>query len=132
LGATDHTEQYVDLTQSGSLPEIDHFLTETQRIAPNDEKQKAKVSPNSRSELDAVPPLFFEQMIRVLTDAIGPMALFIVRENVADMGESETAFPKVRLPQLIERASREILLQSLRLDFQEVMQAEIGKIASSQ
>ena len=45
LGATDHTEQYVDLTQSGSLPEIDHFLTETQRIAPNDERQKAKVSP---------------------------------------------------------------------------------------
>jgi type II secretory pathway predicted ATPase ExeA len=132
LGATNRAEQCDDLKQSDSLLEIDPHLIEMRRLPLIDERQKANVSPKVRSERDAVSPLFFEQMIRVLTDAIGPMALFIVRENVADMGESETAFPKVRLQQLIERASREILLESLRLDFQEVMQAEIGKIESSQ
>ena len=131
-GATNRAEQCVDLNQSDRLPKIDHRVIEARRIPFTDERQKAKVSPNFQSERDTVPPLFFEQMIRNLTEAIGPMALFILRENVADMGESEAAFPKARLPQLIERASQEILIQSLRLDFQQVMQAEIRKIESSQ
>ena len=56
-----------------------------------------------------VPSRFIDYIIGVLTEAMGPMASVIVHEQISAMGESLSQFPKRRLVELIEEATREIL-----------------------
>jgi len=67
-------------------------------------------------------------MTRALTDAMGPMAAFVVQDLVAGMGESVKAFPKQRLARLVEETSREILSAPLKVGYQRVMFEEIRAI----
>ena len=78
--------------------------------------------------LDLVPSQFFESMVRALTEAMGPMAFLVVRDRVAAMGESHDAFPKHRLGQLVDETSGEILSESMKGRFQELMSKEIQTI----
>src|SRR5918996_654619 len=78
--------------------------------------------------LELAPPRFFETMVAVLTEAMGPMAFLVVRDHVAAMGESRDAFPKRRLGQLIDETSAEILSESMKDRFQELMSKEIHTI----
>ena len=77
---------------------------------------------------DAVPVGFFDSMTRALTDAMGPMAVFVVRDLVAGMGETVKAFPKRRVARLVEETSREILSEPLKAGYQRVMFEEIRGI----
>lgn len=83
------------------------------------------VSPSAESDTETVPAGFFDRLISELTDAIGPMASIIVREQIASLGESIDAFPKTRLEDLIEIVSNEIFNESLKSRFQRQMFGEI-------
>jgi hypothetical protein len=78
--------------------------------------------------LDLAPSRFFESMVRALTEAMGPMASLVVQGHVAAMGESKDAFPKHRLGQLVDETSREILSESMKGRFQELMSKEVQTI----
>ena len=77
---------------------------------------------------DAVPARFFDSMTRALTDAMGPMAAFVVSDLVAGMGETVRAFPKRRVARLVEETSREILSEPLKAGYQRAMFEEIRGI----
>ena len=67
----------------------------------------------------------FEHIIFKLSEAVGPLAPLIVQDYVALMGESMEAFPKSRLKELFEQASREILNDDLRAEFDKIMLREL-------
>jgi hypothetical protein len=71
---------------------------------------------------------FFESMTRALTDAMGPMAAFVVRDLISGMGETASAFPKRRIAKLVEETSREILSDPLKASYHHVMFEEIRSI----
>jgi hypothetical protein len=73
----------------------------------------------------SVPSEFLDSMIEKLTEFIGPMASVIARDQIAELGESAAAFPKVRLEQLIELVSREISDNRLKVSFQQQISKEM-------
>ena len=80
------------------------------------------------SKSDTVPARFFDSMSRALIDAIGPMATFVLNDQIKAMGESVNAFPKRRLVQLIEETGREISSDWLKAGYQRAMFDEIRAI----
>jgi type II secretory pathway predicted ATPase ExeA len=62
-----------------------------------------------------------DYMISVLTEAMGPMASVIIYEQVSAMGESVDEFPRRRLAELIDEATREILNDSAKADCKRLM-----------
>jgi hypothetical protein len=76
-----------------------------------------------RGAVDVLSIDFLEEMIASLTEAMGPMASMVVWDQVAALGEKYDAFPKARLRELVESASQEILEESVRIRFQQVMSA---------
>jgi general secretion pathway protein A len=52
-----------------------------------------------------------------LTEAMGPMAFFILREQIRLEGHRVDSFPRSKLPKLIESVSQEILDVSMRQEF---------------
>ncbi|MGH7767610.1 MAG: hypothetical protein ACREQP_09165, partial [Candidatus Binatia bacterium] len=82
-------------------------------------------APAVEFKIETVPPKSFSLMISALTEAMGPMASLIVREQIDAMGESLQAFPKQKLRRLVEVTSREILSERSRDDFMSLMSEEI-------
>jgi general secretion pathway protein A len=75
-------------------------------------------------------PQFFEYMLRAATAAMGPMAHLVLRDQISALGQSRDAFPQSRLRELVELMSREILNESMRAYFQEMMFQEIDALQS--
>jgi len=82
-------------------------------------KGKAMASPAPDAAQENVPPEFFEQLILELTQTIGPMAPFIVRDHVKSLGETMEQFPKARVKELLETVSSEILDDKVKTGFRE-------------
>jgi hypothetical protein len=89
------------------------------------------------TELPAAPnvdketmPGFFDEMINDFTAFVGPMAAVIVDEQVANLGEAFTAFPRSRLDELIALVSREILDDQSKVRFQKQMAEKIRTLTS--
>jgi general secretion pathway protein A len=80
------------------------------------------------STSDTIPARFFDSMTRALTDAMGPMAAFVIGDLVAGMGETVKAFPKHRVAKLVEETSREILSAPLKAGYERAMFDEIRAI----
>jgi general secretion pathway protein A len=80
---------------------------------------------------DRVPVRFFDRMINELTDAMGPMARFVVYDHIARLGESPEAFPQLRLAELIESTSQEIFSENLKSRFRNLLREEIHAIDSA-
>jgi hypothetical protein len=57
---------------------------------------------------------YIEHLISVLTEAMGPMASVILREQIVAMGESVDEFPKLRLAELVEELTGELLTESAK------------------
>jgi general secretion pathway protein A len=72
-----------------------------------------------------VPAAFFAKMVQSLTDAMGPMASLVLKEQIAGLGESPEKFPILRLPDLVMAIKQEILSAGLRLRFENEMAKEI-------
>ncbi len=68
---------------------------------------------------------FFDYMTRIATAAMGPMAHLVLRDQIAALGESRNAFPQMKLRQLIDLVSREILNETMRDRFQDMMFQEM-------
>jgi capsular exopolysaccharide synthesis family protein len=62
----------------------------------------------------------FNSIRNSLTDAVGPMALILLRERIADLGETEEAFPKTRLRELLELVSQDISDEKVKTRFVEM------------
>jgi hypothetical protein len=75
--------------------------------------------PSHASDADpgAVPPNFFADMTRELSEFFGPIARIIVRDDVAFLGESMGQFPKARVAELVDLVSREIPDENLKSSF---------------
>ena len=71
---------------------------------------------------------FFEYMTRLATAAMGPMAHLVIRDQISALGESRDSFPQVKLKELIEMVSREILNETMKTHFQEMMLQEIDTL----
>ena len=71
---------------------------------------------------------FFDYMTRVATGAMGPMAHLVLRDQISALGESRDAFPQIKLKELIELVSREILNEAMRAHFQDMMHQEIDTL----
>lgn len=76
----------------------------------------------------AVSAQFFERMERAATEAMGPMADRILGDQISALGESRHAFPQVKLGELIQRVSEEILNETMRTRFQKTMFREIAAL----
>jgi hypothetical protein len=77
------------------------------------------------TETDTVPSQMFDYMTRIATAAMGPMAPLVLRDQLSALGESQDAFPQPKLGQLIELVSREILNETMRVRFQDMMAQEM-------
>lgn len=84
---------------------------------------RAEIPPSQAAidRTDVLPIDFLEGMIGSLTEAMGPMAPLVVWDQVSALGEQFDAFPKSRLGELVESASREILEEAMRIRFQQIM-----------
>ncbi len=71
---------------------------------------------------------FFDYMARIATAAMGPMAHLVLRDQIAALGESRDAFPQMKLRQLIDLVSREILNETMRDRFQDMMLQEMDAL----
>ncbi|HEY6201089.1 MAG TPA: AAA family ATPase [Candidatus Binatia bacterium] len=78
----------------------------------------------AESRANVLSPEFLNSMITSLTEAMGPMAPLVLRDQVSALGEEFDAFPKSRLGELVESTSCEILEDSLRRRFQQLMSQE--------
>ncbi|HEU4340108.1 MAG TPA: AAA family ATPase [Candidatus Binatia bacterium] len=88
--------------------------------------------PEAASETDSkeapVPQEFLDFMTRAAIQAMGPMAQLVVSDQISALGESRDAFPEVRIGELIELVSREILNEAMRVRFQNEMFREIAAL----
>jgi len=111
-------------------------------LRPEGDGSKAESSNHQRTGLveltavtktrsDSVPPGFFDHVTRALTEAMGPMAALVVRDQVAALGESLETFPKRRVKELLEVVSQEILDERLKLRFHERMSEEMRTLKSA-
>jgi type II secretory pathway predicted ATPase ExeA len=74
---------------------------------------------------EVVPLQFFQSMIRTLTECLGPMAAIILDDHIAAMGETKEAFPKRRIGELVDKISLEILNESMKGHFQQLIFKEV-------
>jgi general secretion pathway protein A len=76
----------------------------------------------------AVSRQFFDCMTHAATEAMGPMANRILRDQISALGESRDAFPQRKLAELIQAVSGEILNETMRTRFQNAMLREIATL----
>jgi hypothetical protein len=84
------------------------------------------VNPSSRLTADLVPPPLFERLRVILTEVMGPMAPFVLRDQIDSLGEAQDRFPETKLEELIGLISKEISDGKLRNKFEECMLQEIS------
>lgn len=109
---------------------LDDESTAVAEVAPSVAKVAppvAKVAPSPmRLAADTVPQSFWDMLTRALTEAMGPMAPLVIRDQLATLGSSSANLPKASLEKLVELVSREILDDLLKMGFKERMSAAIG------
>jgi hypothetical protein len=84
------------------------------------------VNPSSRTRTDTVPPPLFDRLTSILTEAMGPMAPLVLRDQIDSLGESQDNFPEAKLDDLIGLISKEISDGKLRQKVEESMLQEIS------
>ena len=84
------------------------------------------VTSTSQSTSDLVPAAFFNRLVTILTDIIGPMAPMVVRDEIQALGEFQHSFPEAKLDKLIALISKQISDAILRSRFEKSMVQEIS------
>jgi general secretion pathway protein A len=64
---------------------------------------------------------FFDRLTIALIEAMGPMAGIVLRDQLKNLGESRESFPLAKLDTLLESLSREILDETMRVNFRQHM-----------
>lgn len=123
-------KQFFAKVAPSSGPTISDHPKSTNKALHDHKQPESRVSTAAQSGSDTVSSAVFVRMNFALTEAMGPMASLVIRDQVSALGESLVAFPKSRLAELVELASKEILEESLRMRFQQTMFEEIPMINS--
>jgi general secretion pathway protein A len=84
--------------------------------------------PQTTAKAPTVSGQFFDYMTRIATAAMGPMAHLVLRDQISALGESRDAFPQIKLRELIDLVSREILNETMRVRFQDMMFQEMDTL----
>jgi hypothetical protein len=71
------------------------------------------------------------RLIAHLTDVMGPIAPFVVRDQIRALGESQEKFPQAKLEELVGLLSREISDAKLRSEFEAAVVREIANFKRS-
>ena len=82
--------------------------------------------PAPKSTKDLVPPALLNRVTGILTDVIGPMAPFVLRDQIEALGESPESLPEAKLEDLITLIGKEIGNGQLKNKFEESMFQEIA------
>lgn len=83
--------------------------------------------PDGGSEDTTLPASFLDRVGVALTEAMGPMAPFVVKSVAAALGESLDRFPAKRMQELLLRLKSEILSEGLREAFEAQIAKEIDR-----
>jgi general secretion pathway protein A len=79
----------------------------------------------------SVPPTFLDTLAAVLTEAMGPMAKIVLRDQLRILGESYERFPHIKVEMLLESVSREILDEGMRNQFRQRMFERLRTLQAS-
>ena len=90
-----------------------------------------KQPPKSLPSTTSVPPTFLDALTAVLTEAMGPMAKIVLRDQIKVLGESYERFPHTKVDMLLESVSREILDEGMREQFRQRMLERIRILQAS-
>ena len=90
-----------------------------------------KPIPKSIPSAASVPGSLLDAMARALTDAMGPMAKIVLRDQIKTLGESSERFPQAKVDMLLESVSREILDEGMRGRFRQQMLEQIRTLQAS-
>ncbi len=71
--------------------------------------------------VSGVDPYVFAKISQRLAEVVGPLAEIIVDDAIKDLGEDKFAFPKEKLPDLVDLLSKEINDPQKLIDFQKDM-----------
>ena len=85
-------------------------------------------SPSPRAEA-VVPAAFIAKLVQILTNAMGPMASVVCRDQITELGESPEQFPISRIGDLVEAIKGEILSDGLRLKFEEEVATQVRELS---
>ena len=105
-------------------PEFNRVNRPVVELGATDEVSMSPMEPKG----PIVSAQFFDYMTRIATAAMGPMAHLVLRDQIAALGESQDAFPQLKLKQLIDLISREILNETMRERFQDMMFQEMDAL----
>ena len=78
-----------------------------------------------------VPTGFLDALAATLTDAMGPMAKIVIRDQIKTLGESSERFPHAKVDMLLESVSSEILDEGMRGQFQRQMLKQVRALQAS-
>ena len=80
-----------------------------------------KPVPKSIPSTAFVPSSFLNALAAALTDAMGPMAKIVLRDQIKTLGESPERFPHAKVQMLLESVAGEILDERMRAQFRSQM-----------
>lgn len=95
-------------------------------------EERSTASSESRRTPDVVPQNFLNRVAVAFTDAVGPMGPIVMRDQIAQLGESMVTFPRTRLDELFKLMTGEILAESLKAGFQRKVSNEIHSLHGTQ
>lgn len=84
------------------------------------------VPPQTKPPSELVPPAVLNRVVSGLTEVMGPMARFVVRDQIEALGETEDGFPESKLDELIALVSNEIADVKVRAKFEQATYQEIS------
>jgi general secretion pathway protein A len=97
-------------------------LAETRSgIARLESKPTHVKPPKSIPSTAFVPSSFVNALAAALTDAMGPMAKIVLRDQIKTLGESPERFPHAKVHMLLESVAGEILDEGMRAQFRSQM-----------
>ena len=98
-------------------------LAEVRSGMPRSESKPTNVRtfPKGIPPVAFVPSSFLNVLAAALTEAMGPMAKIVLRDQIKTLGESADRFPHAKVDMLLESVGREILNDKMRAKFRSQM-----------
>jgi hypothetical protein len=83
-------------------------------------------APLAQTAGNIVPAGLMTRLIGHLTEFMGPIAPFVMRDQIRVLGESQEKFPQTKVEELVALVSREISDPKLRSEFETAIARELG------
>jgi hypothetical protein len=127
-GARQNPQNYcAKPVETGSLTETNEDTSFNSSRTPTTTAAETRASRRSKAE-QAVSQAFLDRLTHVFTEYVGPLAPLIVRDQISALGESQNAFPRSRIDELLRSIESEILHPEIKLRFRENIAVEIRNL----